>query len=186
METSLFRVYKTFLNALKCEFFPIQFSTNFSLVSNHFDVVGSHWVKNGVILVHIFPAFSRIWTEYGEIRSISPYSVRMRQNVWKMGTRITPNTDTFYAVSLVKVFPIFSLNSLQNTLRLVSAFLNTLSTTLFNKIYFFVLMVKANVAFKTSFSSWFQNFTTRLYSMYQFFSIYTGHTYILFVGCKWI
>ena len=25
-------------------------------------------------------AFSRIWTEYGEIRSISPYSVRMRKN----------------------------------------------------------------------------------------------------------
>ena len=27
-----------------------------------------------------WPAFSRIQTEYGEIRSISPYSVRMRQN----------------------------------------------------------------------------------------------------------
>ena len=26
------------------------------------------------------PHFSRIWTEYGEIRSISPYSVRMREN----------------------------------------------------------------------------------------------------------
>ena len=25
-------------------------------------------------------AFSRIWTEYGEIGSISPYSVRMREN----------------------------------------------------------------------------------------------------------
>ena len=25
-------------------------------------------------------AFSRIWTEYGEIRSISPYLVRMREN----------------------------------------------------------------------------------------------------------
>ena len=37
--------------------------------------------------------FSRIRTEYGEMRSISPYSVRMR-----MQTRITPNTDTFYAV----------------------------------------------------------------------------------------
>ena len=24
--------------------------------------------------------FSRIWTEHGEIRSISPYSVRMREN----------------------------------------------------------------------------------------------------------
>ena len=38
----------------------------------------------GVILVCIFPAFSRIWTEYGEIlriRSISLHSVRMRKNV---------------------------------------------------------------------------------------------------------
>ena len=88
----------------------------------------------GVILVHIFPAFSRIRTDYGEILRISPYSVRMRQNVGKMGTRITPNTDTFYAVSLVNVFPIFSLNSLQNALCLVSASLNTLSITLSNKI----------------------------------------------------
>ena len=39
-------------------------------------------------------AFSRIWTEYGEIRSICPYSVQME----KIQTRITPNTDTFYAV----------------------------------------------------------------------------------------
>ena len=34
----------------------------------------------GVILVRIFPALSRIRTEYGEIWSISPYSVRMREN----------------------------------------------------------------------------------------------------------
>ena len=38
----------------------------------------------GVILVRIFPAFSRIGTEYREIRSISPYSVRMRKNTGKM------------------------------------------------------------------------------------------------------
>ena len=53
-----------------------------------------------VILVRIFPAFSHIRTEYGEI--ISPYSVRMRENVGKMWTRITPNTDTFYAVLWLK------------------------------------------------------------------------------------
>ena len=40
-------------------------------------------------------AFSRIWTEYGEILRISPYSVRMRE----MRARITPNTDTIYTVS---------------------------------------------------------------------------------------
>ena len=53
----------------------------------------------GVILVCIFAAFSCIRTEYGEIRCISPYSVRMRENVGKMRTRTTMNTDTFYAVS---------------------------------------------------------------------------------------
>ena len=30
--------------------------------------------------------------------SISPYSARMRENAGKMRTRITPNTDSFYAV----------------------------------------------------------------------------------------
>ena len=48
-----------------------------------------HYVKRvsvfGVILVHIFPAFSSTGTEYGEI--------------W--WTRITPNTVSFYAVSKV-------------------------------------------------------------------------------------
>ena len=52
----------------------------------------------GVILVRIFSAFSRIRTEYRDILRISPYSVRMRENVGKMRTRITANTDTFYTV----------------------------------------------------------------------------------------
>ena len=34
----------------------------------------------GVILVHIFPAFSRFRTEYGKILRIYPYSDRMREN----------------------------------------------------------------------------------------------------------
>ena len=62
--------------------------------------IGQRNGKSGVILIGIFPGFSRIWTEYGEIRSISPYSVRMRENVGKMQTRITPNTDSFYAVTV--------------------------------------------------------------------------------------
>ena len=61
----------------------------------------------GVILVCIFPAFSRIWTEYGEILHISPHSVRMRENAWKMWTRVTPNTDSFYAVKS-GVFPVMN------------------------------------------------------------------------------
>ena len=52
------------------------------------------------VLVRIFPAFSRIQTVYGEIRSIPPYSVRMRQNARKMWTRIIANTDTFFAVNI--------------------------------------------------------------------------------------
>ena len=55
----------------------------------------------GVILVRIFPAFSRIRTEYGEIQSISPYLVRMMENAGKMRTRITPHTNTFTLVESV-------------------------------------------------------------------------------------
>ena len=50
------------------------------------------------------PHFSRIRTEHEEIRSISPYSVQMRENAEKMRTRITPNTDSFYACRNLKVF----------------------------------------------------------------------------------
>ena len=61
---------------------------------------------SNLILVQIFPGFPRIRTEYGEIRSISPYSVRMRENAGKMRTRITANTDSFYAVDAPNA-PIF-------------------------------------------------------------------------------
>ena len=43
-------------------------------------------------------AFFSIRTEYGEIFCISPYSVRMHKNPGKMRTRLTLNTDYFYAV----------------------------------------------------------------------------------------
>ena len=36
-----------------------------------------------VFLIKLQASFSRIWTEYGEIRSISPYSVQMRENARK-------------------------------------------------------------------------------------------------------
>ena len=42
--------------------------------------------------------YIRIRTLYGEIQSISLYSVRMRENARKIRTRITPNMDAFYAV----------------------------------------------------------------------------------------
>ena len=64
----------------------------------------------GVILVRIFPAYSRIWTDkkgpcwelfwfaFFPRDTPSPYSVRMRENAGKMQARITPNKDTLYAV----------------------------------------------------------------------------------------
>ena len=55
-------------------------------------------VKSVRIRSYSGPHFSLIWTEYGEILPISPYSVQMRENPGKMRTRITPNTNTFYAV----------------------------------------------------------------------------------------
>ena len=51
-------------------------------------------------------AFSHIRTEYGEILRIFPYSVRMRENVGKMWTRITSKTDTFYASQLLNFLTI--------------------------------------------------------------------------------
>ena len=41
--------------------------------------------------------FSRIRTEYGEIRSISPYSVRIRENE---DQKKTPYSETFHAVNV--------------------------------------------------------------------------------------
>ena len=50
-----------------------------------------HPVRKKCLYSELFwSAFSRIWTEYGEKRSISPNA--------EMRTRITLNMDTFYAV----------------------------------------------------------------------------------------
>ena len=83
----------------------------------------THYVKSVLIRSYsacIFPAFSRIRTEYGDGVSLGknanqnnsqqgPFlSVQMREYAGKMRTRITPNTDTFYAViydsKLVHIF----------------------------------------------------------------------------------
>ena len=67
-----------------------------TLIKGSIKTYNTHCVKMsvfGVIMVHIFPAFSLI--------CISPYSVQMRENAGKMRTRITPNTDTFYAVGVI-------------------------------------------------------------------------------------
>ena len=66
-----------------------------------------HCVKNLPIRSYSGPYFSCIFLHSGGIRrdtSISPYSVRMWENVGKMQTRITPNTDAFYAVLSEYIF----------------------------------------------------------------------------------
>ena len=63
-------------------------------------------------------AFSRIRTEYGEIRIISLYRVRLRE----IQTRITPNTDTFYTVLCsYKIHP-QTLVSLENQFYFIPVF----------------------------------------------------------------
>ena len=63
-----------------------------------------HSVKKVQIRSFFWSVFSRIRTEYGEILSIFPYSVRMQENAGKMRTGITPNTDIFYAASDIPNF----------------------------------------------------------------------------------
>ena len=63
-----------------------------------------------------FPAFGLNTERY----SISPYSVQMRGNAGKMRTRLTPNTDTFYAAIigvLMVVSKILRATVLMNTSR---------------------------------------------------------------------
>ena len=107
--------------SLTCFFFPFLYGLK---VEN---IMQIHCVKMsvfGAILVRKFPAFSRIRTEYGEIRSVRirshygphfsrifphldwirrdiPYLSVFSPNAGKCGkmwTRTTPNTDTFYLV----------------------------------------------------------------------------------------
>ena len=47
-----------------------------------------HWVKSTQIRSFYWSVFSRIRTEYGEIRGVSPYSPRMRENTDQKKLRI--------------------------------------------------------------------------------------------------
>ena len=64
-----------------------------------------HCVKRVRIRSYSGPHFSRIFSHLDWIQrdSISPYSVRMRENPGKMRTRITPNTDSFYALFFIVI-----------------------------------------------------------------------------------
>ena len=54
-----------------------------------------HCVKSVQMRSFFWSVFSHIWTEYAEVRSISPYSVRMRENMDQKKLRIW----TLHAVS---------------------------------------------------------------------------------------
>ena len=47
-----------------------------------------HCVKSVQMQSFFWSVFSHIWTEYAEVRSISPYSVRMRENTDQKKLRI--------------------------------------------------------------------------------------------------
>ena len=90
------------------QYYPVIFSSNSFHETNEGlqinDLVTYFWTES--ITLHKKSPFrnysglhfSRIFPHPDWIRSISPYSVRMRENPRKMRTRITPNTDSFYAV----------------------------------------------------------------------------------------
>ena len=93
-----------------------------------------------VILVCIFPAFSRIRIEYGEILSvcISSYSVLMLENAGKIWTRITPNMDTFYTVLTMKYlkysFVWTTINSWKKSTNAVIGRANPLDSSMLKKV----------------------------------------------------
>ena len=62
----------------------------------------SHCVKRIRIRSYSGRHFFRIFPHLDWIRRDTP--VRMRENLGKMQTRITPNTDSFYAVSVTESF----------------------------------------------------------------------------------
>ena len=55
-------------------------------------------------------AFSRIWTEYGEVLRISPYSVQMRENADQINSKYGPLLRCEYLYTLSQ--GIHSLSSL--------------------------------------------------------------------------
>ena len=91
--------------------------------------VVNHCVKSVKIRSFFWSVFSRIRTEYGENRSISPYSGRIRENSHQK----TPYLDTFHAVNKVHHQPF--LNKLPNNLKLLKEqfYLSKLNELVMNK-----------------------------------------------------
>ena len=70
-------------------------------------------IKSVQIGSFFWSVFSRIRTEYGDLRTRSPYSVRMRENT---DQKLSRYLDTFHAVSIIFItLQTFSLNYLYQT-----------------------------------------------------------------------
>ena len=88
-----------------------------------------------VILVCIFSAFGLGTERYG----ISLYSFRIRENAGKMRTRITLNTETFYAVNVNALLSFTGLITKSQSLALQHQCKNTLTV--------FLIIVKCGFIF---------------------------------------
>ena len=69
-------------------------------------IENGHYVKSAQIQSFFWSVSSRIWTEYGEIRRISPYSVRMRENTDQEKLRIW-TLSTQWVASQIKFLMLF-------------------------------------------------------------------------------
>ena len=107
----------------------------------------------GVILVRIFPHFPAFGLNTERYVRISSYSVRMRKNVGKMWTRITPNTVSFYAVLVTRLF----LNSQKWREKLGRIFM-TFSRNVIWNIIFTVLIFPVKVGLSSYKKIWFTCF----------------------------
>ena len=99
-----------FFNNFLFRIFTSSFLPSFLVLSIYsFPFTGGNWYFPDYTLNHrishcvkcpylelVCSAFCRNWTEYA-------VSLRIQSECGKMQTRITPNTDTFYAVSLFKI-----------------------------------------------------------------------------------
>ena len=74
---------------------------NLSNCLRRYNLFSCHCMKSVQIRRFFWSVFSRIWTEYGEIRSISSYSVQMRENtdqkkhrIWTLFTQCANNRSS--------------------------------------------------------------------------------------------
>ena len=77
---------------------------------------------------------------------MSPYSVRMRENSGKMRTRITPNTDSFYAVLSLQLCQ----KKLQVNWILIGYSAIILIADIFGNVFFIYLAKQFNIMYHST------------------------------------